>query len=250
MAARAAEAGVGAAQLLGHVGAELGEAGDMDLVDRQFGEWIVRGFVAAPLERRVDDHRLGHPRTAVEMADREILFFRAEFVGEQAVVPIDLTRDGLGVRIEEEFRAVETVAVGGIVGAVNAVTIELTRLEIGQENVPDLIGLFTQGDADGLVLGFHAVEEAEFDVRGVRAEEGEVHAVVHPRCAKGIRITEPGFQGIHKTMERKAGMSAGADCLTNTYPAAEWAGPVCGKPRRVILHPLQVPSGAIDSCPF
>ena len=53
-----------------------------------------------------------------------------------------------------------------------------------------------------LVLGLHAVEQAQLHGGGVGAEEREVDAVVHPGRAEGIGIAEPGFQGIHSGWER------------------------------------------------
>ena len=58
------------------------------------------GLVVAPVEERVDHHRLGHVRRAVvEVRRRRVV----EAVGEAGLVPVDRAGHGLGVRIEEEL---------------------------------------------------------------------------------------------------------------------------------------------------
>ena len=51
--------------------------------------------------------------------------------------------------------------------------VDLARTRVGQVAVPDLVGVFRQFDA--LDLGLAAlVEQAQFDTRGMRREQGEV----------------------------------------------------------------------------
>ena len=80
----------------------------------------------------------------------------------------------------------------GIVRARNAETVQLSRTHIGQKNVPDLIGTFRNWNANVLFGGLAILEQAKLNARSVLGKQGEVHAVPYPRCAEGIRKTEPG----------------------------------------------------------
>ena len=55
----AGEAGVGAAEMLGHHGIALRVALDVHLIDDGVGEWSLRGAVVAPVEVVIDDDALG-----------------------------------------------------------------------------------------------------------------------------------------------------------------------------------------------
>ena len=68
-----AEAGVGAAQVLGDVGVALGEALDVDLVDDGVGERGLGRAVVAPVEVVVDDDALGDAVGVVLVAALEVV---------------------------------------------------------------------------------------------------------------------------------------------------------------------------------
>ena len=57
----------------------------------------------------------------------------------------------------------------------HAVAVELARPDVGQVAVPDLVGVFGQGDAVGLAPAV-GVEQAQFDLGGVGGEQGEIDA--------------------------------------------------------------------------
>ena len=190
---RAPERGIRPPDLFGQRFAELGEPLDVQLVDHRLVQRRAGRGVVAPVERRIDDHRLGHPPGVVAVIAGKVALRRAPVVAEHLVAPVDLARDGAGVGVDEQFGGVEPRALGRFVGAVNAVAVELAGADLGQKDVPDLVGLLGHADADLLVGGVGAVKEAEIDAGGVLGIEGEVDAVAAPRGAQGIRLAEPDF---------------------------------------------------------
>ena len=62
-----------------------------------------------------------------------------------------------------------------VVGAMDAVAVELARADVRQIAVPDLIGVFGQHHPLELALAA-GVEQAQLDLLGVGAEQREIHA--------------------------------------------------------------------------
>ena len=83
----------------------------------------------------------------------------------------------------------------GLVGAVNPVTVELVRPDVGEEAVPDHVGLFGQRDARRFFRRVGRVEQAQFDFGRVRGEEREVDADAGPRRAERIGLAWPHSHG-------------------------------------------------------
>ncbi len=170
-AGRMGEAGVGAAEVLGHVGIALGEAFDVYLVDDGVGERNLGRAVVAPVEVVIDDDGFGDAGGVVLVAALEIVA-GLHLVGEHGAVPVDLAADGLGVGIDEELGGVEAVAFLGLPRAVDAEAVALAGADVAEEAVPDEGGALAQVDAVGLLAGL--VEEAELDAGGVLGVDGEV----------------------------------------------------------------------------
>ena len=80
--------GVAAAQVLGHVRVELGEALDVQLVDHRLVPGGARRPVVAPGEGRVDHRRQRGEGGAVAVVEREVGLRVAELVAEQLVGPL------------------------------------------------------------------------------------------------------------------------------------------------------------------
>ena len=77
----------------------------------------------------------------------EIAARRADAIAVTGVVPDDLAVERAGVGVDEQLVGIEAVAVGRVVGAVDAVAVELAGTHVGQIAVPDLVGVFGQRDA-------------------------------------------------------------------------------------------------------
>ena len=94
---------------------DSGHPGDLSVPQSNAGSMTTALGMRAPLSRLLIEKSLS---------------CRAQGIAEEAVVPVDLAGDGFGVGVEEKFRGVEAVAVGRIVGAVDAVAVQLSGLEI------------------------------------------------------------------------------------------------------------------------
>jgi hypothetical protein len=101
------------------------------------------------------------------------------------IVPAQVPVEGLGVGVDEQLVVVEPVPAFRIVGAVDPIAIELAGAHIREVAVPDLVRVFRQRHPVGLALAFR-IEEAEFDLLGVRGEQREIDAAAVPGRAKRI----------------------------------------------------------------
>ncbi len=129
---RMRDGGVRAADLFGDVGVRLGEPLDVRLVDDGVGVLVARRAVDAPVEERVDDHRLGHARRGVVVVAAVGI---AEVVAEQRLVPVERAVDGLGVR--DRAAACSGCTGGpraGSYGAVHAVAVASGRARCSARN--------------------------------------------------------------------------------------------------------------------
>src|SRR4051794_29524331 len=161
----ARKAEVGAAQLLRHLGMELREALDVQLVDHRVVPRRARRPVVAPAEGAVDD--LAAPEAGA-----------------------DLAADQPGVWIEEQLGRIEAVAPVRVVRAVDAITVELPRARVGQIAVPDEVGALAQLDTLDLAPPAR-VEQAQLDALGVLREEREVDAGAVPGRTERMRPSSP-----------------------------------------------------------
>ena len=125
--------GVGAAQLLGHVGVERGQPLDVRLVDDALVVGAAERAVALPVEVGVDHDAEQHVRRGVLVVARLGV---VEVVAEQRRAPVDGARGRLGVGVEQQLARVAAQPAAGVVGAVDAVAVALPGLHLGQVAVP------------------------------------------------------------------------------------------------------------------
>ena len=135
---------VGAAQVLGDARVPLRKPAHVHLVDDRVVPRRARRPIVAPGERGIDDggerrerRRCRGRRTTGRRRDRRP-------IAEHLVGPANRTRHRLRVWIHDNLVRVETVALPRLVRAVDAVTVELVRPDVGQEAVPDHVGLLRQ----------------------------------------------------------------------------------------------------------
>ncbi len=131
---------------------------------------MVRWTVVAPVEERVDHHRLRHARRGVVVVAAVGV---AEVVAEQRLVPLEVAVDRLRVRVDQQLVGIAPLSCGRIVGPVHPVAVALTRLDGRQKAVPDEAVHFVQRHPG---LGAVGVEEAEFHLLGDLAEYRKVGA--------------------------------------------------------------------------
>ena len=151
-----------------------------------------------PIEGVIDHRRLRHSPRVIPKITRQIFVRVADHVTKHFVRPIHLAGDRLCVRIDEQLRAVETHPALRIVRAVNAIAVKLSRLDIRKKNVPDLVCLLRQRDANVFLRCVKTIEEAEIDRRGRLGKERKIYAVAQPRRSERIGIAQPNFYRRHK----------------------------------------------------
>ncbi len=88
------------------------------------------------------------------------------------------------IGIEQQLVGVEAMPGLGLVGAVDAVAVELAGADIGHIAVEDLVGIFGQRDPLDLLLAV-VVEQAELDLGGVGGEDREIGALAVPAAPRG-----------------------------------------------------------------
>ncbi len=96
----------------------------------------------------------------------------------------------LRVRLDEQFVRVEPVPLRGIVGSVGAVAVKRSGSGFGQVAVPDFVGPLTDVDPLQFVLP-RLVEDAQFDLFGVRRKQREIDALAVPGGSPGVGLPRP-----------------------------------------------------------
>ena len=183
---RRGEPAIGAAQLLRHVLAQLRQAFDVRLVDDGVFPRHLRMPVVAPGVGLVDHHRFEHRARVVAAVERQVLALVADAIGQMRVGPGELAAEPLAVGIDQQLVVIEAVPGLRIVGAVNAIAVELARLGVGQIDVPDVLGALRHRDAVDLVPPA-LVEQAKLDLLGGAGEQREVRAAPVPGGAERMR---------------------------------------------------------------
>ncbi len=146
----------------------LGEAANVELIDQGASHWAAQRYVVFPV-------------VAAQVHDRA-------FHGVLAVVPRPHGRfariflplhHGTAIRIEKQFRAIETQTLRGIIGTVSSEAVELTGLNTGNEHVPiieRLVAARIELDHSRRFGLIGIIEEEQFHRRGAFREQTEVHA--------------------------------------------------------------------------
>ena len=89
-----------------------------------------RRLVAFPVEGGIDYHALRHAPSVIPVVAREVCVWRVRIVAKHFVTPGYLSRDGLGIRVNEELGGVEPTAFSRIIEAIDAVAVKLTRPDL------------------------------------------------------------------------------------------------------------------------
>ncbi len=193
---------------------KFAEAFHVHLVDHRTVQRNAESLVIAPIESVIDYDRFRNAPCVVAEILGQIFVFASDDVTEHLIGPRHLPRDGFRIRVEKEFRAVESQPALRIVRAGNAKTIQLSWPHIGQKHMPDLIGVLGDGNSNVFFGGLNVVEQAKLNRSGCFRKEREVDAVAHPRRAQRIGITKPGLYRSHKRAAHLCGMER-ALAITN-----------------------------------
>ncbi len=194
---RVGDARVGAADLLGDPGVQFGQALHMGLVEHRA---VVVGAgrpVGAPVEVRVDHHRVHGVGGRVEVV---AALGGAEVVAVDRLVPVDVPAHRLGVRVQQQLGAVVPLAEPRVVGAVDAESVALARLDAREVGVPDEGVRLAQFDGG---LRTVLVEQAELDPVGALREHGEVGAGPVVGGTEGVGGPWPDLHGSSTSLRRR-----------------------------------------------
>ncbi|MNS67555.1 hypothetical protein D3C72_1008100 [compost metagenome] len=216
--------GKGAAQIFGDGRVTHAEAAHMGFIDDRPVPRHADTMIVAPGVRRVDDLAFGHEGRAVPFIEAEVGVGVADGVAEQRFGPFQLAHQLFGVGVDQQFVGVEAMAVGRVVGAVDAIAVDQPRMGVGQVAVVDLVGVLGQFDA----FEFHlagVVEQAQFNLGGVGGKQSEVDSQSIPggtqrkgqafadSCGFGTRGWRGGFLRTGHRYSCKRGLPVGASLL-------------------------------------
>ena len=195
------QAGVGAAQLLGHPVVQRGEPLDVQLVDHGVGPADLRPDLPGPVEAVVGhDHPVQDVRGRVALVAGEQLVARRTRVvvvggpheAVDRVVGADGAGDRAGVGVEQQLGGVEAPAALGLPRAVGAEAVALAGPHPRQRAVPDAQRALGQ-QVPGLdQLAVRAVvEQAHRHRRGLGRPHGEVGRLRRPGGAERLVAAGP-----------------------------------------------------------
>ena len=173
--------GKGPAHRLGHRRVAHADTAHMGFVEDRALPRHADAVVMAPGVGRVDDFALGHKRGAVALVKTQVGIRVADGVAKQRLGPFEFTHQLLGIRVDEQFMVVETVAVFGVVRAVHAIAVDLPRVRIGQVAMEGFVGVFRQFDAFQFDFT-RSVEQTQFNLGGVGGKQREIDPQSIPSC--------------------------------------------------------------------
>ena len=211
------QAGVAAAQRLGHLGVEPGEALDVQLVHDGLAPDDLRPLVSAPVEVVVHHHaarRSVGGVAGVEQVDPALL------VPEDRRAPVGLAGEGPRVRVHHQLVGVEAVAFLRGPRPVHPEAVQRPGAQAGQVSVEDVIGLIPQREPGDLLRGLLGVEEAQLHRGGVVGGEREIDALAIARRSQRVRNSRPnveaGHHGRHNNLSPSPQLGRGVSprCVT------------------------------------
>ncbi len=130
-----------------HILAKLRQSLDVGFVDDRVLPGNRRSTFFAPCEGFVDDDALRYSTRVVPPVEREVCPGAAGAIPEMRVAPDEAPGELLGIGIDEELVRIEAQSPLGLIRAMDPVTVELSRRDIIEVAVPDILGAFRQRDA-------------------------------------------------------------------------------------------------------
>ncbi len=150
----------------------------------------LRAAILTPGESGFDDPALWDIARVVAPVKRQILARAADAVGKDSVAPTNSALECFGVGVDQQLVRIEPMAIGGIVGPVNAVAVKQARTGIRQIGVPDFVSIFRKHDPR-LLMAAGAIEQAQLDLLGMGRKDREVDALTVPSGPKRVWATRP-----------------------------------------------------------
>ena len=146
---------------------EFRKALDVGLVKDGIGPRppFLRPYFAFPVIVLIHDDAFGNERRTVAIIERCVIR-GFHLITEDSWIPDQLAGVGPRVGIKEKLVGTKPVALVSFVAAVNAIAIKLSRTDIGEVAVKDLVCVFGQCDARGF-LSRRIIQQADFNLVGI-----------------------------------------------------------------------------------
>src|SRR5438067_502341 len=106
-AGRMRQPGIGAAQLFRNFGIQLTEALYVDFVDYRITQGSTRWTVLLPVKEAAYHDAFGHAGRTISLIKLQVRIFAAEWVAKDVMLPIHLTCNCLGIRIDEQLAGIK-----------------------------------------------------------------------------------------------------------------------------------------------
>src|SRR5271165_50686 len=180
----------------------------MRLIDERLVPGRQRRTIVAPGERGVHYGRQRSEPCAVAFVERQVGVGMVELVGEQRIIPLQVTPDRLRIRVEQEFLGVEPVSFEWLERAMHSVTVELAGNDVRRVVVPDLCCLLEERDGRRFLRVAGLIEKAELDLRRILREKTEIDTSSVPSGSQGIWSSRP---DTHDFLRRMRYFAAGGD---------------------------------------
>ena len=179
------ETAISAARLSRHVVARLRQSFDMRLVNDGVFPRRLRPPLMRPGMRRVDHYGFIHAAGIVTPVEGKVLLFGTHAIAEMRVGPGKVTAQPLAVGIDQKLVGIEAMTRLRLVRPIYAIAVKLSRRDVRKIDVPDVVSPLRHFDALDLALTL-AVEQAQFDLRGIGGKQREIGAAPVPGCAERV----------------------------------------------------------------
>src|SRR5262245_2344213 len=190
-----------------HILAKLSQSLDVGFVDDRVLPGDRRSTFFAPCERFIDDHALWYSTSVVAPVEREVGARAAGAIAKMCVAPDEAPGELPSIGIDEQLVRIEAQSPLRVIRAVNPVTVELSRRNIIEVAMPDILGTFWQRDALDLAPTM-AVEWTKLDLFGIRRKQRETSSAPIPSGSRWMRRTG---RNPHTTAPEREKLPQGAE---------------------------------------
>jgi len=189
-------AGKSAAFGIGNFRMQAGKSAGMGFVNHGIFKRTAQRFVAFPVVGVVNNHRLRHIGRAVQFGERQILVRTVPVVAENGLMPDELADQLPAIGINQQLVRIKTLALFRPVRAINAVAVDLPRLQSRHIDMPDAVVIFGYGVTLHLLrAGF--VKQAKLNLFGMSGKQGKVNTLAIVNRTERIGFSDCGFAACH-----------------------------------------------------
>jgi hypothetical protein len=187
---RVRHGGIGAADFFRDVRVQLRKSFDMHFIDDGLKERSLGWSVVLPIEVGVDHHGFGHESVIRTSVNCVVVVRIVKVVWIDFIAPYNVSIDGSGVRIDQEFVGIESVSTVRIVGTMHPESILRSRHDIRNPAMPDVMSTLKELDSARRRFG-SVFENTDFDLFRVFRKESEIGAFTCPGGAQRVGETWP-----------------------------------------------------------